>query len=137
MSKRKLKGVADATRASLSQVEVVESEERELYAHVRAYIASARETVYAVANSAEFGPGYTRSNLRTMRQFYLMFPICHAVSGKLTWTHYRTLITIENEAARQYYFEEAIKSKWSVRDLPPPEPKKNSAPRKTSKGGRR
>ena len=155
MAKRKLKGVADATRASLSQVEVVESEERELYAHVRAYIASARETVYAVANSAmveaywnvgreivekqggsgraaygdglidriaakltaEFGPGYTRSNLRTMRQFYLMFPICHAVSGKLTWTHYRTLITIENEAARQYYFKEAIKSKWSVRDL--------------------
>ena len=86
MSKRKLKGVADATRASLSQVEVVESEEKELYAHVRAYIASARETVYAVANSAESGPGsgYTRSNLRTMRQFYLMFPICHAVSGKLT-----------------------------------------------------
>ncbi|MBO7309434.1 MAG: hypothetical protein J6V38_07385, partial [Kiritimatiellae bacterium] len=52
MAKRKLKGVADATRASLSQVEVVESEERELYAHVRAYIVSARETVYAVANSA-------------------------------------------------------------------------------------
>ena len=155
MAKRKLKGVADATCASLSQVEVVESAEMELYAHVRAYIASARETVYAVANSAmveaywnvgreivekqggsgraaygdglidriaakltaEFGPGYTRSNLRTMRQFYLMFPICHAVSGKLTWTHYRTLITVENEAARQYYFEEAIKSKWSVRDL--------------------
>ena len=108
MAKRKLKGVADATRASLSQVEVVESEEKELYAHVRAYIASARETVYAVANSAmveaywnvgreivekqggsgraaygdglidriaakltaEFGPGYTRSNLRTMRQYY-------------------------------------------------------------------
>ncbi|WP_407450895.1 YhcG family protein [Fibrobacter sp.] len=67
--------------------------------------------------TAEFGPGYTRSNLRTMRQFYLMFPICHAVSDKLTWTHYRTLITVENEAARQYYFEEAIKSKWSVRDL--------------------
>jgi predicted nuclease of restriction endonuclease-like (RecB) superfamily len=155
MAKRKLKGIADATRASLSQVEFVESAERELYAHVRAYIASARETVYAVANSAmveaywnvgreivekqggsgraaygdglidriaakltaEFGPGYTRSNLRTMRQFYLMFPICHAVSGKLTWTHYRTLITVENEAARQYYFEEAVKSKWSVRVL--------------------
>ncbi len=43
MAKRKLKGVADATRASLSQVEVVESAERELYAHVRAYIASARK----------------------------------------------------------------------------------------------
>ena len=155
MAKRKLKGVADATRASLSQVEVVESEEKELYENVRAYISAARVKVYAVANSAmveaywnvgreivekqggsgraaygdglidriaakltaEFGPGYTRSNLRTMRQFYLMFPICHAVSGKLTWTHYRTLITVENAAARQYYFEEAVKSKWSVRDL--------------------
>lgn len=67
--------------------------------------------------TAEFGPGYTRSNLRNMRQFYLMFPICHAVSGKLTWTHYRTLITIENDKKRQYYFEEAVKSKWSVRVL--------------------
>lgn len=27
--------------------------------------------------TAEFGPDYTRSNLRNMRQFYLMFPICH------------------------------------------------------------
>ncbi len=67
--------------------------------------------------TAEFGPGYTRSNLRNMRQFYLMFPICHAVSGKLTWTHYRTLITIEDKAKRQYYFEESIRSKWSVRVL--------------------
>ena len=29
-------------------------------------------------------------------QFQLMFPICHAVSGKLTWTHYRTLIICES-----------------------------------------
>ena len=59
--------------------------------------------------TAEFGPGYTRSNLRNMRQFFLMFPICHAVSGKLSWTHYRTLITIENDEERNYYFEEAVK----------------------------
>ena len=67
--------------------------------------------------TAEFGPGYTRSNLRNMRQFYLMFPIRHTVCGKLSWSHYRTLITVENEEARRYYFEEAIKSKWSVRVL--------------------
>lgn len=155
MAKRKLKGVADATRASLSQVEVVESAERELYAHVRAYIASARETVYAVANAemvkaywnvgreivekqggnersaygdglvdrlaakltAEFGPGYTRVNLFYMRRFYLAFPNVHTLCKQLSWSHYRTLITVEKEKARQYYFEEAIKSKWSVRDL--------------------
>jgi hypothetical protein len=46
-----------------------------------------------------------------------VFSICHTLCDKLSWSHYRTLITVENEAARQYYFEEAVKSKWSVRDL--------------------
>ena len=32
--------------------------------------------------TAEFGPGFTRSNLRNMRQFYLMFPIRHTVCGR-------------------------------------------------------
>ena len=67
--------------------------------------------------TAEFGPGFTRSNLRNMRQFYLMFPIRHTVCGKLSWSHYRTLITIEDAAAREYYFNECIAAKWSVRVL--------------------
>lgn len=67
--------------------------------------------------TAEFGRGYTRSNLRNMRQFYLTFPIRHTLCGKLNWSHYRTLMTVENEKARQYYFDECIKSGWSVRDL--------------------
>ena len=49
--------------------------------------------------------------------FLRPLPICHAVSGKLTWTHYRTLITVEDAVKRQYYFDEAVKSKWSVRVL--------------------
>ena len=64
-----------------------------------------------------FGPGYTRVNLFYMRRFYLAFPNVHTLCKQLSWSHYRTLITVENEKARQYYFEEAIKSKWSVRDL--------------------
>ena len=67
--------------------------------------------------TAEFGPGYTRVNLFYMRRFYLAFPNVHTLCKQLSWSHYRTLITVENEKARQYYFEEAIKSKWSVRDL--------------------
>ena len=59
--------------------------------------------------TVEFGPGFTRSNLRSMRQFYLMFPIRHTVCGKLSWSHFRILITVENEDARRYYFDEAIK----------------------------
>ena len=61
--------------------------------------------------TVEFGPGFTRSNLRNMRQFYLMFPIRHTVCGKLSWSHYRTLITIEDAASREYYFNECIAAK--------------------------
>ena len=67
--------------------------------------------------TVEFGPGFTRSNLRNMRQFYLMFPIRHTVCGKLTWSHFRVLITVANDAAREYYFNECIQSRWSVRVL--------------------
>ena len=34
--------------------------------------------------TAEFGPGFTRTNLRNMRQFYLMFQNRHTVCGKLS-----------------------------------------------------
>ncbi len=53
--------------------------------------------------TAELGKGFTRSNLRTMRQFYLMFPNCHSVSGELSWTHYKHLIRVSNDQAREYY----------------------------------
>ena len=36
---------------------------------------------------AEFGKGFTPTNLRYMRQFYLYFPIYHSVRDKLSWTH--------------------------------------------------
>jgi hypothetical protein len=45
----------------------------------------------------------TASNLRYMRQFYLLFPNRHAVRDELTWTHYRLLLKVENEIARSWY----------------------------------
>lgn len=67
--------------------------------------------------TAEFGAGYGRVNLFYMRRFYLAFPNVHTVCKQLTWSHYRALITIEDKEEREYYFEEAVKSKWSVRVL--------------------
>lgn len=32
----------------------------------------------------EFGKGFSRSNLQNMRAFYLAYPICQTVSGKLS-----------------------------------------------------
>jgi len=65
----------------------------------------------------EFGKGFDTRNLRNMRQFYLTFPNWNSVSTKLSWTHYRTLIRIENPNAREWYIQETIANNWSVRAL--------------------
>ena len=65
----------------------------------------------------EFGKGFTVANLKNMRQFYLTFQKSHALSDQLSWTHYRLLMRVENENARNFYIEECIKSNWSTRQL--------------------
>ena len=67
--------------------------------------------------TAEFGKGFTISNLRAMRQFYRTFPIRHTVCGELSWSHYRLLIRIENETRRNFYTQECVESGWTVRQL--------------------
>ncbi len=65
----------------------------------------------------DFGKGFTVANLKNMRQFYLTFPNGYALRSELSWTHYRLLMRVENENARNFYLEEAIKSQWSTRQL--------------------
>lgn len=65
----------------------------------------------------EFGKGFTSTNLKYMRQFYLTFPKSHALRDQLSWTHYRLLMRVENDNARNFYMEECIKSNWSTRQL--------------------
>jgi len=65
----------------------------------------------------EFGKGYNVRNLQNMRQFYLIFPKWNSVSAKLSWTHYRRLLRVENEVARQWYIDETISNNWSARAL--------------------
>ena len=71
----------------------------------------------ALKLTAEFGRGYTSTNLKYMRLVYQAFPNRHTLCDQLTWSHYRTLACIEKAEARQFYFEECAKSGWSVRDL--------------------
>lgn len=67
--------------------------------------------------TAEFGKGFDETNLRKMRQFYLLFPIRDSLRLELSWTHYRQLLRVENEQARQGYLNEAISKNWSTRAL--------------------
>lgn len=59
--------------------------------------------------TADLGKGFTAANLKNMRQFYLTFPKSYALRSKLSWTHYRLLMREENENAREFFTEEAIK----------------------------
>ncbi|HWH62990.1 MAG TPA: PDDEXK nuclease domain-containing protein [Ginsengibacter sp.] len=85
--------------------------------------------------TADFGKGYSETNLKYFRQFYLTFSSyesshslsdkshitndqkSHALRGELTWTHYRLLMKVDNVPARNYYLEEAIAQNWSTRAL--------------------
>ena len=67
--------------------------------------------------TAEFGKGFTVRNLWAMRQFYTQFPILHALRAELSWTHYRSLIRVENPKAREVYMNEAADNGWSTRFL--------------------
>ena len=65
----------------------------------------------------EYGKGFSRSNLQNMRNFYLSYPICQTLSGKLSWSHYCELLSISDEKKRSFYEKETINANWSVREL--------------------
>jgi predicted nuclease of restriction endonuclease-like (RecB) superfamily len=95
----------------------------------------------SVRLTKDYGKGFTVTNLKYIRQFYLAFPISHALrdqsevdkkshslSGQffpankslrkeLSWTHYRLLLKVENEKVRNFYLNEAVDSNWSTRQL--------------------
>ena len=65
----------------------------------------------------EYGQGYIEQNIRNMRQFYRIFPKRNSLRSELSWTHYRHLMRVEKDNAREFYMEEAIKGNWSTREL--------------------
>jgi predicted nuclease of restriction endonuclease-like (RecB) superfamily len=67
--------------------------------------------------TTEFGKGFDITNLRKMRQFYILFPKRDSVSLELNWTHYRHLLKVENEKYRLWYMDETIRENWSTRAL--------------------
>ena len=71
----------------------------------------------SVKLTKEFGSGFDERNLRYMRQFYTTFPNWNALRSELSWTHYRVIMRVPNEQARDFYLEECSKAGWSTRQL--------------------
>lgn len=67
--------------------------------------------------TAARGKGFSRSNLNYMRKLYVAFPICETLSHKLSWSHYFELLKCDDPLEMQFYFKEAIKEGWKVREL--------------------
>lgn len=98
-------------------------EEEELQGESRAdYYGTEVIKSLAKTLSAEYGKGFSWRELYYYRRFYRMFPnILNSLSSKspavLSWTHYRTLLRVEDAAARDWYAREASEQGWSVRTL--------------------
>lgn len=74
----------------------------------------------SIALTAEFGKGFSYANLRNFRQFFLTYPDpekCYALRSKLTWTHHRLIMRVDNPDARAYYLKECDSQNWSSRVL--------------------
>ncbi len=102
--------------------------------------AYGRALIERLANdlTAQFGRGFSRQNLQSMRLFYLAYPldkIRQTVSGEsngnsievrlrelltafpLPWSAYVRLLSVRNLHAREFYEKEALRGGWSVRQL--------------------
>jgi len=68
----------------------------------------------------DFGKSFSERNLRNFRQFYLFFPdnkIWNTCVPNLSWSHFRSLLRVDDENARIWYLKEASDENWSVRTL--------------------
>ena len=76
--------------------------------------------VLAEQLSKEFGNTYSQRNLEYYRKFYLVFndiEILNACVQNLTWSHFRSLLRVDDDNARIWYMNESVKENWSSRTL--------------------
>ena len=75
---------------------------------------------YSEKLTEELGKGYNVTNLKRMRQFYLLFEKGAAVRhlfGSLTWTHCKYLLPLNDDKKISYYINLAISQNLSYREL--------------------
>jgi predicted nuclease of restriction endonuclease-like (RecB) superfamily len=78
--------------------------------------------------TAEFGRGFSKSNLEYMRRFFLEYrnrskQIAQMASGQsvasfsLSWSQYIFLLSVDNLAERQFYEIESVTNRWTLPEL--------------------
>lgn len=69
--------------------------------------------------SSDFGKGYSLTNIKQMRSFYITYSKSQTLSDQfqLSWSHYLFLMRIDDENERSFYEIESLKNNWSLREL--------------------
>ncbi len=63
------------------------------------------------------GKGFSRSNVKMMRQFYLVYPKSQTLSGLSSWSHVVELLKIDDPLERGFYEKQMVLERWNVREL--------------------
>lgn len=67
--------------------------------------------------SLAYGKGFSLSNLKRMRQFFLVYPIGATLSHQLGWSMYVELLKIDDPLERSFYQQQSVLENWNVREL--------------------
>ena len=63
------------------------------------------------------GKGFSASNIKRFRQFYLAYPIGATVSLQLSWSHVVEFLKIDDPLERSFYEKQTQLENWNVREL--------------------
>lgn len=63
------------------------------------------------------GKGFSLSNVKRMRQFYLVYPIGAELPHQLSWTHLVELLKIDDPLERSFYQNQILIERWSTTEL--------------------
>ena len=95
--------------------------EEELKGENRAEYGAKIMATLSESLTLEFGKGFGKTNLYQFYSFYKAYPnIFHSMNGKsslLSWTHYKFLLTVLDPKAREWYENECLSERWTVRTL--------------------
>ncbi len=93
--------------------------EEEQHGNVRAEYGKETLKNLSIKLTTNYGKGFSVTNLKQMRDFYLTYQIRQTMSDQFTlsYSHYLFLMRIDNPEERKFYEIESSQNNWSLREL--------------------
>ena len=125
-----IRGLIDAARLRVAQTvnaelvllnwQIGNRIRRDILGETRAQYGQEIVSTLSRQLSADYGAGFSRQNLFHMVRFAEAWPDepqVTALAQHLGWSHFKEILYLENELARQFYAEMCRVERWSVRTL--------------------